>query len=412
MLCELFAYTSRLFLAQTEQLKDTACQRRHFHYGSFCYSSLLLLTSPSLLVLYFSNLGSRISSVITSNMGPEKLSMVALLGVAAAADVLNPVVDVLSCQSLSCSSPENSICSSEDSAGPPRGVGIAANAVNSTDASLSFTLIDGLDENGFTGMGSYQYEYSDQQLFVGLDPTLNQDNYPSGCVLMLQYLAQTFPMETFPDMDGNREGSLTNTTSCDGVIDSFCQSSISEMIQSFDATESNNATSSDKCTLLTSHVNARLQENHSTCGGEGTWIANFMNVTGGALPTLTANTDLDDRLGSDDCSAVLPADYQLYKVASMRQLYFADPPSSDSEYYGKVFGGRDGYTPVITVMYADGESSEILEDGVQFSCLQTYQSDGEAREDLFQSRAVALSSMISNASLIAALLCVSVLFLV
>ena len=42
---------------------------------------------------------------------------------------------------------------------PEIGVGIAANAVNASGTNISFTLIDGLDENGFTGMASEEYEF-------------------------------------------------------------------------------------------------------------------------------------------------------------------------------------------------------------------------------------------------------------
>jgi len=333
------------------------------------------------------------------------------LGLAMAADIPNPVVKVTSCQDITCSPPNNSICSTANSAGPPVGVGIAANAVNIASTSLSFTLINGLDENGFTGMGSSQYEHSDQQLFVGLDPTLGEDIYPSGCVLMMQYLAQTFPLESFGDTDGTRADIYKNTTSCDGVIDTFCQSSISNMIRSFNATESNNSSSSDKCMLLTSHVNGKLQENHSTCGGEGTWIANFMNVTGGALPGPSSIVNQDSRLGGGNCHAVLPANYQLHRVAVMTQLYFSDHPSSESEYYEKIFGGQRGYTPVIAIFFSGAQSSEFTDSRVQFSCLQTYQPNGDAPDNLFESTAGAFLRKMDHAPLLMALLCVCFLLL-
>ena len=72
----------------------------------------------------------------------------------------------------------------------------------------------------------------------------------------------------------------------------------------------------------------------------------------------------------------------------LRQLYFADPPSSGSGYYGKVFGGQAGWTPVITVLYSGDDEAEISDSGVQFSCIQTFQADGEARKDIFESAAV------------------------
>ena len=208
------------------------------------------------------------------------------------------------------------------------------------------------------------------------------------------------PLEPYPDTD-TRSAADKNTTSCDGVLDIFCQSDLSNMIRSFNTTRANNSSSSDadKCTLLTSHVNARLQENDGTCSGEGKWIANFMNVTGGALPAAKSNSSEESLLGNDDCKPVLPADYQLYKVATMRQLYFADPPTSDSDYYGKGFGGQAGWTPVITVFYSGDEEAEISDSGVQFSCLQTFQADGEAREDIFESAAGALPRISSFALL-------------
>ena len=110
----------------------------------------------------------------------------------------------------------------------------------------------------------------------------------------MQYLAQTFPLEDYPDKI---------TTSCNGVLDIFCQSDLSDMIRSFNTTRASNSSFSDpdKCTLLTSHVNARLQENNGTCSGEGKWIANFMNVTGRALPAPKSNTSQEFLLGDDDC---------------------------------------------------------------------------------------------------------------
>ena len=312
----------------------------------------------------------------------------------------NPIVPVSSCQSLNCTPPNGSVCSTVDNPGPPKGVGIAANAIDLDTTSISYSLINGMAANGFTGIGSSQYEYSDQQLFVGLDPNLDEDSFPTGCVLMMQYLAQTFPLEPYPDITEPEK----NTTSCNGVLDPFCQSDISGMIRSFNPSQSSSNGSSnvadglDKCALLTRYVNAQLQQNDGTCSGEGKWIANFMNVTGGSLPTPQSSPSEETRLGSDECKPIQPASYQMYKVASMRQLYFADPPDSDADFYGSVFGGQAGWTPVITVVYGeDGE--EIGEQDIQFSCLQTFQPDGEAREDIYESVAARGSGM-PNVSLL------------
>jgi hypothetical protein len=264
-------------------------------------------------------------------------------------------------------------------------VGIAANAVNTSSINLSYTLVTGLDSPGFTGMGTFQYEYSDAQLFVGIDPNLDEDDYPSGCALMMQYNAQTFPLETFED-DDTGQGQYENTTSCDGVIDVFCQASLASMIMDFKPTSSNTSTSTgDRCTQLTSYINERLRTTDGDCGGEGTWLAAFMNVTGGSLPSAPlSNTELSDGLGGEDCFPVLPQSYQLSKVAEMRHLYFGDPPTSDEDFYDNFNAGLAGWTPVVTVLYGDDQESEVPENGVQFSCLSTFQPDGEKPENPYE----------------------------
>ncbi|WYZ40841.1 hypothetical protein EsH8_IV_001182 [Colletotrichum jinshuiense] len=290
----------------------------------------------------------------------------------------SPAVDISSCQALSCSPRNGSICSTENSPGPEVGVGIAAEVVNASSTNLSLTLIDGLSENGFTGIGSHAYEFSDQQLFVGVDPSLNEDDYPSGCALMMQYQGQTFPLEALPDDDVRSESSQ-NTTSCEGVIDVFCQSAIMEMIQSFNASDSD---TDDRCQLLTQHVSSKLQANPETCGGEGTWIANFFNVTGGDLPSGGSETVSNDRLGDEECRPVLPQSYRMYKVTEMRYFTFADAPDSGSDFYGDLFGGRAGFTPVVTVVFPEDTAQDP---GIQFSCMKTFQRDGESREGAYES---------------------------
>ncbi|KAJ0166558.1 hypothetical protein CTA2_6828 [Colletotrichum tanaceti] len=291
----------------------------------------------------------------------------------------NPAIDISSCQALPCSPRNGSICSTENSPGPEVGIGIAAEVVIAPFTNLSLTLIDGLGENGFTGIGSDAYEFSDQQLFVGVDPSLKDEDYPSGCALMMQYQGQTFPLEALPD-DDTRSESKQNTTSCDGVIDIFCQSAIVEMIQSFNASDGNR----DRCQLLTQHVSSKLQRNPGTCGGEGTWIANFFNVTGGGLPSGSSGIASNDRLGDEECRPVLPRSYRMYKVAEMRSFTFADAPDSGSDFYGDLFGGRAGFTPVVTVGFPEDTAQNR---GIQFSCMKTLQRDGESRKGPFDSGA-------------------------
>ncbi|KAF6809729.1 hypothetical protein CMUS01_13619 [Colletotrichum musicola] len=250
----------------------------------------------------------------------------------------NPVVSLSSCEALSCSPSDRSICSTSDNPGPRPGVGIAAQVFNVSSASFSLTLTDGLVDNGFTGIGSEQYEYSDQQLFVGVDPDFNEADYPSGCALMMQYLGQTFPKQNVPGNRDTRPETIENTTS-----------------------------------------NEQLRSKPTNCGkGGGTLIANYINVTAGALPQPDSTAADDKGLTAGGCRPVLPERYQLHKVAEVRQFYFHDPPSGGAEFYGRVFGGRGGFTPVATVVYGANNSSEP---DVQFTCMQTIEPDGSDREN-------------------------------
>lgn len=288
----------------------------------------------------------------------------------------NPVVSLSSCDALSCSPADGSICSTGDSPGPRPGVGIAAQAFNVSSASFSFTLTDGLVDNGFTGIGTEQYEFSDQQLFVGVDPDLDEADYPSGCALMMQYLDQTFPQQTFPANKDTRRESDENTTSCDGVVDRGCRYAIYEMVRDFNS--SGSLWDDDRCRRLSQHVNARLRSQPDTCGGEGTWMSNYINVTAGALPRPNSTAAGGDRLTGGGCRPVLPQRYELYKVAEARQIYFADPPEDGAEFYGRIFGGRAGFTPLATVVYGSDNTSDP---DVQFTCMQTFEADGSGRKD-------------------------------
>jgi hypothetical protein len=113
---------------------------------------------------------------------------------------------------------------------------------------------------------------------------------------------------------------------------------------------SENENSGNRCSRLTEHVNAQLRSDESTCG-QSSWISNFLTVTGGSLPgPNTSTADNDERLGNNECRSILPQSYSLYKVADMRLDYFGNPPEGGDEFYGRVFGGRAGLTPVLTVL--------------------------------------------------------------
>ena len=125
------------------------------------------------------------------------------------------------------------------------------------------------------------HEYSDQQLFVGVDPKLSDKDYPSGCALMMQYNGQTFPEQVYigsADDDGARSGTYKNKTSCDGVLDVVCQKAIFETIQGFDTSDddaddsdSDSDSDSDKCPRLAQHLNNAFQADKSDCGPRRTF---------------------------------------------------------------------------------------------------------------------------------------------
>lgn len=292
-------------------------------------------------------------------------------------DTPNPIIQLSTCKDVQCNPSNESVCSAEGLPGAPIGVGIAPKVINLQSTNATLTLIDGLDERGFTASGLPAYEFTDLQLFVGLDSNLDDNDFPEGCALMMQYQGQTFPV---PD---DRQNDEARSTSCEGVIDELCQAKIHDIVQSFSNSSSEeegqtNSTSSDnRCTQLSQYVNRRLRENVGMCGGH--WISSLMNVTGGPLPSSNSDTASAQALGEESCRPVLPQEYQMYPVADMRQYYFKDPPQSD--FLEPLFGGRAGYTPVVTVL--QGGNNESMSE-VQFTCMRTFYSDGETQAEPFQ----------------------------
>lgn len=302
-----------------------------------------------------------------------------------ALNISNPTVDISSCQALSCHPSNKSICSLEDYPTTyEQGIGIAPHAVNVSSTMLSYTLIDGFNAADFTGISIEEYGFSDEQLFVGMDP--NAKDLPFGCALMLQYQGQTFPAETWPGTPTSpraEKSYLKNTTSCLGVLDPFCQQALVEEVRSFHGAGSNISEShrTETCEQLAQHVRNQLLGPWYQCGGGGggTWISSFINVTGGALPGPKTPKASSSPLGKPSCRPVLPPTYDLYHVGAMREFYLIDPPNPGSRYYDRVFGGRAGFTPIITALYNNGSG----EPEVQLTCMKTFQPNGKALSDAF-----------------------------
>ncbi|GAB1319679.1 hypothetical protein MFIFM68171_09889 [Madurella fahalii] len=297
-------------------------------------------------------------------------------------DTPNPSISISSCESLGCNPSNNSVCA-HNLPGAPVGVGIAPQVLDISATNLSLTLVDGLEERGFTAAGLPDYEFTDLQLFVGIGPNLADNDYPSGCALMMQYQGQTFPV---PDDRDDEDSALANSTSCEGVVDELCQAAIYNMVRDFDSSSSEENDATDRCTALTRHINLRLREDSLMCGAH--WVSSFINVTGGALPGPEMQVADNEALGDQSCRPVLPQSFQLYAVARMRQFYFTDPPESD--FLRPLFGGRAGSTPVVTVVY-DGEGNDRAPN-VQFVCMKTYQPNGNPQPDPFEGAAAIANS--------------------
>jgi hypothetical protein len=252
-------------------------------------------------------------------------------------------------------------------------VGIAPQVIDVSSTNLSLTLIDGLEERGVTAYGIPGHEYTDLQLFVGVDPNLADDHYPSGCALMMQYQGQTFP--GFGDSNDDN----SHSTSCEGFVDELCQATISNMVRDFSNTPSPSGDDSknDRCKELTRYVNTRMREGSLMCGGH--YISTLINVAGGALPRPDSQRASHEALGEESCRPMLPQTFQMYPVARMRQFYFADAPESD--FLAPLFGGRAGATPVFTVVY---DRDKEAEPDVRFVCMKTCQASGETQPDQFE----------------------------
>lgn len=322
-------------------------------------------------------------------------------------DTPNPKQQLSNCQLLGCEGQDNVICSpnADNPGGFQPGIGIAPQILSLGGGNnLSLTLIDGLEVPGFTaGTLGESYEYSDQQLFVGLPD--NQSDGPTGCLLMLQYNGQTFAPR-----ENARDDSEDITTSCAGVVDRFCQADIYDAITSFRSSSSGSNDDdgeTEKCEELANHVSARLR-GQFTCGNDR--IGSFINITAGALPS-SGGADQRQadhrRLGEGRCKPVLPTEYSLYKVAEMRQWVFNEAPSSGSDFYKPLFGGRSGFTPVISVAYPPSSGNGSGNNGnnnnnnstsedeekpeVQFVCMKTFTRDMKAVPDQFGSTSGAVA---------------------
>ena len=249
-----------------------------------------------------------------------------------------------------------------------------------SETRLSLTLV----EDGRTIFGnSPGLEAYERTLYVGAPSSGGDDNEdnddesnnsPVACSLMLQYQSQTFPIPA-ESARGLENG---NTTSCAGILDRRCQERFASFIESFSSPDRND-TSSPDCTGLASHVMAAIRADGDFLCDR--YYSNLVTVTGAPLLNSSAGnrTDNDNDDDNNECRPTLPADEnrRLYRVGSVQTVIEAE---SDASIVGdSVFGGRQGYTPVIAAVYSGGGEGGSL-DSVQFACMQALRTSGEVLE--------------------------------
>ena len=102
------------------------------------------------------------------------------------------------------------------------------------------------------------------------------------------------------------------------------------------------------------------------------YFANLVSVTGGVISGPEASTDTAKPAGNDsDCQPVLPRNYDLHQVAYAREVLYKNSLAENEAYLGP--GGRSGYTPIVNVVYSDGEDTDPE---VSLLCMRTYNPDG------------------------------------
>ncbi|KAI1171062.1 hypothetical protein F4777DRAFT_566869 [Nemania sp. FL0916] len=304
-------------------------------------------------------------------------------------------VQISSCSSLTCGANQsNSVCShshqSDDVNTAPL-VGIAESAVNLTaDTKLSLTIIE---EGRTIFSNAPAFEAYERTLYAGIPPSLFSDNnsLPAACALMLQYGSQTFPL---PKDGSARSGEVNHTTSCAGVLDQSCFDTLATHIKSFNS--SSNGNNMTNCAALAEHVSGQIHSSNTICS----FYSGLISVTGAPLYNTSQSGGGDNAaaLADDMCIPVLPASNSLYRVGSVQTI--VEP---DDRVGSDVFGGRQGFTPVVTVVY-DGAEQGGNVSSVQFACMQGLLQSGlvlDGKTSASSSLRGDVKSVVSIAALVA-----------
>ncbi|KAI7157564.1 hypothetical protein KC349_g5509 [Hortaea werneckii] len=292
-------------------------------------------------------------------------------------DNFNPTMDIASCGALPCrnGTKQSDICTPmQFDTDFVQGVGMVSNALAlpGADFNLSYTLIDG--EGWGTFADQPYYDFSSLGLYVGAPVDANLTNEAPACSLLFQYQGQTFS-------EGSSD--LENTTACPQLFtgipgDHDCFDDLRETIQAFDfsADGSDSSYSSrTRCEALAQYVEFTAQQIRSDPNNLNTvcsYYADLVSVTGGVVSGPEVATDSARPAGNDsNCQPVLLQDYELHQVAYSREVLYENSLAKNEPYLGP--GGRSGYTPIVNVVYSDGDDSDPE---VSLLCMRTYTPDG------------------------------------
>lgn len=279
--------------------------------------------------------------------------------------ISNPSEHIQTCSSSSCISQINNsaLCSPENDG---VGLGTISQGLNlSSSTTLSLTLVDGAPAGKYAN-SQEAYSFSTLTLYVGVpDESTNLPDQPEGCGLMLQHQATTFPYYSQSEND-------INSTTCpqDFLYDGNALRDLSHYIQDFGSSNSSNSSNlvGTRCEQLADYLSGRIHAQLSF----GAYYAALVNVVGGTLSGPDVNTNIAQTLprqSGSEAGCPSSSTYQLHNVTSVTQILRGNPVEQNS-----TFGGRTGYTPVISVVYGeDGAESP----DVQVFCMHLYQTDGE-----------------------------------
>ncbi|KAI7420966.1 hypothetical protein KC336_g8868 [Hortaea werneckii] len=267
----------------------------------------------------------------------------------------NPTMDIASCAALPCRNgteqSKSNICHPWQSyiGSFAYGVGMVSDAVTlpGADFNLSYTLVDGEGWGGL--LNQPYYEFSSLGLYVGAPADAN----------------------------------LTNEAPCPQLFrgvpgDTDCFDGLRETIRTFDFSADGNDfsySSRTRCEALAQYVEFTAQQMGSDPNHLNTvcsYFANLVSVTGGVISGPEASADIARPAGNDSsCQPVLPQDYDLHQVAYAREVLYENPLAERRAYLGP--GGRSGYTPIVNVVYSDGDDADPE---LSLLCMRTYAPDG------------------------------------